>query len=472
MKKCYMQRKGYTITELLGIGSYGRVYKVQSIPASNGVSSETLAVKCVERHLLAQRKSAEDGLINEIGILKMLKHPNIVGLKDFSWDDKYIYLVLEYCTLGDLSKVLAKHHRLNEEITGHFLRQVASALCFLRNYNISHFDLKPQNILLTCNPQVTLKLADFGFATVISSEGFMKGYRGTPLYMAPEMLVHHIFTPKADLWSVGVMLYECLVGVTPFAADSIITMAARLRNVRHVHLPEVPISKECGDLLSKLLQVDPVERIDFKDFFFHPFVNIQQLSGDAALKKGSAKIAGKAVRAQRAHLTDDVRCDALKNILPFSGRVGTQTGVAGLPTYAFGCLKEAEKLNLLIPNSNNVHKDVSMERLWADSPQIQACLTLVTFADSLAAEGKLATAIEKYDLIILSSQMVLSRSIDTSSEKRNLLKEHIRQWVSKRDAIRYRLDHTSDPTENSEKDDTASSSAARCASRNHECTVM
>lgn len=222
---------GYFFVEALGSGSYGTVCKART------TSKPILfvAIKCILRSSLT--KCGKDNLVTEIEVLKKLKHPNIVELIDFQWDDNYVYLIMELCGAGDLSKYLRSRpeKRVSEKQTREFTRQLCDALEFMSSKNIGHMDLKPHNILLTYAMRSTgllkasggaaalgvgsrleprLKIADFGFAKHMDRKGLVEDdtLRGSYLYMAPEVFNKREYTEKCDIWSLGVIIYECLTG--------------------------------------------------------------------------------------------------------------------------------------------------------------------------------------------------------------------------------------------------------------------
>ena len=133
----------YSFTERIGTGSYGSVYKAHLKTGSRDV----VAIKCIKKSGLA--KHEVDNIVNEISLLKKLKHPHIVVMKDFAWDANYIYIIMDYCGGGDLSQFIRKRSQLSEQTVKLFLQQLAVALKYLRENHVSHMDLKPQNILLT-----------------------------------------------------------------------------------------------------------------------------------------------------------------------------------------------------------------------------------------------------------------------------------------------------------------------------------
>lgn len=110
--------------------------------------------------------SAANNVITEIKLLKLLKHEYIVEMKNFCWDDNYIYIILEYCDGGDLSCFIRKSKKLSEQTCKKFLQQLALAIKYLKDNNVCHMDLKPQNLLLSTKPSLTLKLAGNYFYSV------------------------------------------------------------------------------------------------------------------------------------------------------------------------------------------------------------------------------------------------------------------------------------------------------------------
>lgn len=231
---------------------------------------------------------------------------------------------MEYCALGDLSYFIKKRDQLgahdstrdmvrkypnpasgglNEVVTRHFLKQLASSLEFLRASNLIHRDVKPQNLLLNPPPQYyankrpedmpyaasddsliplvgikslpMLKIADFGFARSLPSTSLAETLCGSPLYMAPEILRYEKYDAKADLWSVGTVLYEMVTGRPPYKANNHVEL---LRKIEKQEGPiafksEYAVSRPLKDLIRRLLVRKPVERMNFPEFFKHEVVS-------------------------------------------------------------------------------------------------------------------------------------------------------------------------------------------------------
>uniref|UniRef100_A0A8C2BVE9 Serine/threonine-protein kinase ULK3 n=1 Tax=Cyprinus carpio TaxID=7962 RepID=A0A8C2BVE9_CYPCA len=219
--------RDFILTEKLGSGTYATVYKA----FRKTDSREAVAVKVVSKKSL--NKSSMENLLTEIEILKTVRHPHIVQLKDFQWDSDNIYLILEWCSGGDLSHFIRNCRILPERVARRCLQQIACALQFLHEKNISHLDLKPQNILLSGN---VLKLADFGFAQYMSPWDEQQALRGSPLYMAPEIVCRRYYDARVDLWSVGVILYEALFGRAPFASRSFAELEEKIRSEKPIEV--------------------------------------------------------------------------------------------------------------------------------------------------------------------------------------------------------------------------------------------
>jgi serine/threonine-protein kinase ULK/ATG1 len=216
---------------------------------------------------------------------------------------------------------------LNEVVVRHFLKQLSSALKFLRDRNLIHRDIKPQNLLLCPSPisyrngvaQVVpfkgsddsftplaglqtlpmLKIADFGFARSLPSTSLAETLCGSPLYMAPEILRYEKYDAKADLWSVGTVLYEMVVGKPPFRASNHVELLRKIeRQEDNIRFPEdMEASQAIKALIRGLLKRNPIERMSFTDFFENIVIqeDIPGLVGDdlaSARRRSSVELSG------------------------------------------------------------------------------------------------------------------------------------------------------------------------------------
>ncbi|PKS10048.1 hypothetical protein jhhlp_004673 [Lomentospora prolificans] len=305
----HAQIGNFVVGAEIGKGSFAQVYM-----GWHKVSRAAVAIKSVEMDRL--NKKLKENLYGEIQILKTLRHPHIVALHDCVESKTHINLVMEYCELGDLSFFIKKRDKhathpatydlarkypcppnsgLNEVVIRHFLKQLASALKFLREMNYVHRDVKPQNLLLLPSPEYRkvhprdileasqdslipvagllslpmLKLADFGFARVLPSTSLADTLCGSPLYMAPEILRYERYDAKADLWSVGTVAFEMATGKPPFRARNHVELLRKIEaNEDVIKFPrETIISPDLKAVIRGLLKRNPVERMSFEKFF-------------------------------------------------------------------------------------------------------------------------------------------------------------------------------------------------------------
>lgn len=250
-------------TTCIGKGAYSCVYK------GFNIKTDTFAaIKVIIKSDL--KKVMIDRMNREISLMKNFDHENIVKMYDYADTPDKTYLILEYCSGGDLYQLLEKH-RLPEFRAKSYTHQLAKGLEYLRSKNITHRDLKPHNILLTQNLE-TIKITDFNFAKVMWGEDLSQTLCGSPLYMAPEILEGNDYTSKADLWSVGIILYEMVYGRNPFSsAINIIDLNKKMKTIKIIY--PTTISDECIHLLKLLLVRKPEKRINWVDFFNHYWIN-------------------------------------------------------------------------------------------------------------------------------------------------------------------------------------------------------
>ncbi|XP_022934901.1 serine/threonine-protein kinase ATG1c-like isoform X1 [Cucurbita moschata] len=279
----------YLVGRQIGSGSFSVVWH-----ARHRVHGTEVAIKEISMSRLS--KKLQDSLMSEIFILKKINHPNIIRLHDIVEVPGKIHLVLEYCRGGDLSFYIQQRHgRIPEAIAKRFLQQLAAGLKVLRDNNLIHRDLKPQNLLLsTSGDNSVLKIADFGFARSLQPRGLAETLCGSPLYMAPEIMQLQKYDAKADLWSVGAILFQFVTGRTPFTGNNQIQLLQNIVKSTKLHFPSDinDLSFECKDLCRKLLRRNPVERLTFEEFFNHPFLCANQPDELLGSKRSSRLVDG------------------------------------------------------------------------------------------------------------------------------------------------------------------------------------
>ncbi|KAM3955638.1 unc-51 like kinase 3 homolog Aduk [Aphomia sociella] len=335
--------EGYVVTEKLGSGSYSTVYKAYTKVGARSI----VAVKCVDKSSVKHSGTAVENLITEIRLLKKLSHPHIVHMKEFTWDDKNIYIIMEYCCGGDLSKYIHRYGRVPEKQVLYFLQQLASALQFLREKGVVHMDLKPHNLLLhkDSDGKYILKVADFGFAQHMR-QGQALGVRGSPLYMAPEVLQGR-GDARADLWSVGVIMYECLFGRAPYSSSTFKELVDKIQKKAPIEIPRnSSITPGCQDLLTRLLQHDPDRRISYDEFFAHEYLDLENMPSKENYEKAVSLIR-EALRLEAAGaLRPALRAysGALRRLLPAARLERDALRRAALTTQLAGYMERAEQI--------------------------------------------------------------------------------------------------------------------------------
>nr|XP_002806865.5 serine/threonine-protein kinase ULK2 isoform X6 [Callithrix jacchus] len=263
----------YSKRDLVGHGAFAVVFRGRHRQKTDW----EVAIKSINKKNLSKSQIL---LGKEIKILKELQHENIVALYDVQELPNSVFLVMEYCNGGDLADYLQVKGTLSEDTIRVFLHQIAAAMRILHSKGIIHRDLKPQNILLSYVNRrkssvsgILIKIADFGFARYLHSNMMAATLCGSPMYMAPEVIMSQHYDAKADLWSIGTVIYQCLVGKPPFQANSPQDLRMFYEKNRSL-MPSIPreTSPYLANLLLGLLQRNQKDRLDFEAFFSHPFL--------------------------------------------------------------------------------------------------------------------------------------------------------------------------------------------------------
>jgi len=248
----------------IGHGSFSMVYKGEHIE-----SGKVVAIKKI--NITFNNGFNREKIEKEIEIMKSLKHKNIVQLYESLYDNyNSVFLIMEYCDGGNLSQFLNKKP-LKEKYVKEFMNQICSAVKYLYQHKILHRDIKPQNIMMI--DKKTIKLTDFGFAKNFQSdeETMAQTICGSPIYMAPEIIKCNQYSIKTDLWSIGVILYEMVIGRPPYKAHNHLELIHKI-DKEPIYFPiAILVSHECRELINGLLQKDPNKRISWKTFFAHPW---------------------------------------------------------------------------------------------------------------------------------------------------------------------------------------------------------
>uniref|UniRef100_A0A7N0VJ53 non-specific serine/threonine protein kinase n=1 Tax=Kalanchoe fedtschenkoi TaxID=63787 RepID=A0A7N0VJ53_KALFE len=251
----------YHVIELVGEGSFGKVYK-----GRRKFTGQTVAMKFILKHGNSDKDIKN--LRQEIEILRKLRHENIVQMLD-SFETPHEFCVVTEFAQGELFNILEDDKCHPEDQVRAIAKQLVRALYYLHSNRIIHRDMKPQNILIGARSNV--KLCDFGFARAMSTNTVvLRSFKGTPFYMAPELVREQPYNHTADLWSLGVILYELYVGQPPFYTNYVYTLFQHIIK-DPVKYPD-SMSPEFKSFLKGLLNKVPQDRLTWPALLQHPFV--------------------------------------------------------------------------------------------------------------------------------------------------------------------------------------------------------
>ncbi|CAI6256110.1 unnamed protein product [Periconia digitata] len=264
----------WALGKTIGAGSMGKVKL-----AKQTESGEQVAVKIVPRqstdthHSQADRERADHSkevrTAREAAIVSLLNHPYICGMRDVVRTNFHWYMLFEYVNGGQMLDYIISHGRLKEKQARKFARQIASALDYCHRNSIVHRDLKIENILISKTGDI--KIIDFGLSNLFSPRNLLKTFCGSLYFAAPELLQAKQYTgPEVDVWSFGIVLYVLVCGKVPFDDQSMPQLHAKIKK-GHVDYPPW-LSTECRNLIHRMLQTDPTQRITLGEIMTHPWL--------------------------------------------------------------------------------------------------------------------------------------------------------------------------------------------------------
>jgi serine/threonine protein kinase len=238
----------FVLGKTLGTGSFGRVRH-----ALCSKTNEYLALKILKKSAVVRLKQV-DHIISEKTILKAISHPFIVSLQGSFQDSTCLYLALEYVPGGEFFGYLRRMGRLEAKHCAFYAAQIVSIFEYLHQYRIAYRDLKPENILI--DQEGYLKLTDFGFGKVIKT--YTLTVCGTPDYLAPEVLLNKGHSTSVDFWTLGIFIYEMLVGYPPFIGQDTMGTYQKILTGKYSFPKFVDVHGK--QLVKNLLQADLTKR--------------------------------------------------------------------------------------------------------------------------------------------------------------------------------------------------------------------
>jgi len=267
--------KDFDFGRPLGKGKFGSVYLAREKRSHH---QAIVAIKILFKTQL-QKAGVEHQFRRELEIQSHLKHPNILRMYGWFHDESRIYLILEYACHGELYKKLKKAGRLDEKLAATYMYQIADALTYLHTKYVIHRDIKPENLLLGAFGEI--KIADFGWSVHAPSLK-RQTLCGTLYYLPPEMVQNHKHDEKVDHWCIGILCYELLVGRPPFESENAQDTYTKII-VGKCDFPS-HVSLAAQDLIRRLLQKMPINRIDLKDVKNHPWITKNADRGEEFMK--------------------------------------------------------------------------------------------------------------------------------------------------------------------------------------------
>ncbi|XP_055075507.2 death-associated protein kinase 2 isoform X1 [Misgurnus anguillicaudatus] len=263
----------YEIGEVLGSGHFGQVRQVRERATDVLWAGKFLKLKRgAGSRLGLERKSVE----REVEILQCLSHQNIMAIKDVFESRTEVVLIVELIKGGELFDFIAEKENLTETETIPFMKQILEGVNYMHQKNIAHFDLKPENIMLLDKHATIpdIKIIDFGMAHRFIQDEEYKSLGGTPQYIAPEIINFEPLTTAADMWSIGVITYILLSGLSPFQGE---TDEETLKNIVAMNYEFEPhhfsqTSNMAKDFIQKLLVRNQNERMTAEICLIHPWI--------------------------------------------------------------------------------------------------------------------------------------------------------------------------------------------------------
>ncbi|ORX47162.1 Pkinase-domain-containing protein [Hesseltinella vesiculosa] len=268
----------------IGRGNFGYVYL-----AREKASGYIVALKVMYKSEILKDHN-ERQIRREVEIQSSLKHENILRLYGYFHDETRFILILEYAPGGELYQQLQKQKRFMESVASKYARQLTHALIYLHSKRVIHRDIKPENLMIGLNDD--LKIGDFGWSVKTDTFDTRRStFCGTLDYLPPEMIQGLNHDTKADVWALGVLLFEMLTGKPPFEdSRDEEEVCQRIKEADIKYPPN--LSRQARDLLEQLLQKRAVDRISLQEVLKHPFIT-RWLHVEATKEKAAKEVKAK-----------------------------------------------------------------------------------------------------------------------------------------------------------------------------------
>lgn len=355
----------FDIQEKLGSGNFAVVKK--AVRRTNG---QVVALKIVKKSTLKPKEL--ETIHDEVEIMQRIDHPNCVRLFDIYESSEKLYMAMEFLQGGELFERIVQKEKFSEHEAAEAIKQICEGLKNLHSVGVVHRDLKPENLLYeTKEDNSRLKITDFGLAKYRTENlDLMTSCCGTPGYVAPEVLKHQAYDEKCDLWSLGVILYILLCGFPPFHSDNTAELYRQIKRGDY-SFPDpywTNVSDLAKDLVTKLLKVDPKERLNAEEVLAHQWVkretdqpkdfhasfnlNLKQLLARRKLRRGVQIVLALNKLRSMLHYAHDAAEAKHKGV---SGANGKRASV-NIPQTNFDDTSSGSASSSARNNNNNSHQ--------------------------------------------------------------------------------------------------------------------
>jgi len=273
----------YDVFEEIGSGQFAVVHRVVEKSTRTEYAAKYIKKKRVES---SRRGVAMQDIEKEIHILAEMEHDNIIYLHQVYENAQFVILIIELLRGGELFDFIADRERLSEEEASHFIKQILLGVQHLHNHNVAHLDLKPENVMLLNNKSRTIKLIDFGLSRKVMPGVEVREMLGTPEFVSPEVVNYEPLSLNTDLWSIGVITYIMLSGLSPFLGDTQQQTYENIVAVDYTFDEEgfENSSDLAKDFIQRLFVKEPRRRGSVWECLNHPWI-FPRSPGDTRLKQ-------------------------------------------------------------------------------------------------------------------------------------------------------------------------------------------
>ena len=291
----HLKLRGFDFIKKIGFGQFSEVWLAEKLK-----TNQIFAIKILNKDKIEQYAKVKELMQSEVRILKSIDSPNVVKLYEHLQEDGYHFFVMEYCNGGDFERLVysKQNKRISEAETLEFLRQITNGFKALHKENAMHRDFKLANVLIHNG---VYKIADLGFSKQADTA---KTPLGTAVYKAPEVMKYMRYNNKIDVWSLGVCLYEMLMGFVPFYGkyekELLGKMMTNMISFEGKGDNKVVVSVELQQLIRRMLEPNPVRRINWSEIYAHPLI-----TGGLPVLLDSRSIYMKNIISYHAKVLDD-----------------------------------------------------------------------------------------------------------------------------------------------------------------------